>query len=142
MLLMLEERGERWVGRLLTGGLAATRAAASPPMPAPVTPAPTAPAPVAGVHNRRPVAAIAAPRNGRRFRWHATIRIRVTARDPDGRIARVVVRDGAKVLSHRTSFRWRHVRAGRHTLTARVTDSAGAATTSARVRITVRRRHR
>ena len=78
------------------------------------------------------------------YPWKPTIMITATASDPDGTVARVEFRDGAKLLGQDTtapySYTWRNVPSGVHGLTARAVDNGGLATTSAEVGITVRKK--
>ena len=91
-----------------------------------------------------PTANITSPADGAVFAWKPTITVSATASDPDGSVAKVEFRDGTTVLGQDTtapySFSWRNVPSGSHALTARGTDNAGAAVTSAAVGILVRKR--
>ena len=72
-----------------------------------------------------------------------------TAADSDDTVAKVEFFDGATLLGEDTaspySLSWTPASTGAHSLTARATDSRGAATTSTAVSVTVsppaRRRH-
>ena len=85
--------------------------------------------------------AITSPADGTVFDWKPTITVTATASDPDG-VAKVEFRDGTTVLGQDItapySYTWRNVPAGSHVLTVRVTDRAGAVTTSSPANITVR----
>ena len=92
--------------------------------------------------NTAPTASITSPADGAIFPWKPTITITATASDPGGSVTRVEFRDGTTVVGQDTTapyaYTWRNVPPGSHTLTARATDNAGAATTSSPVGITVR----
>jgi hypothetical protein len=91
--------------------------------------------------NTAPTVAITSPANGATFSWKPTITITATAGDPDGSVSKVEFRDGTTLLGQDSTapyaYTWRNVPPGSHPLTARATDNAGAATTSAPVGITV-----
>lgn len=91
--------------------------------------------------NQPPTVALLTPAAGASFAAPATIELSASASDPDGSIARVEFFSGATLLGSRTAppftYTWSGVAAGAYTLTARATDNAGAATTSAPVSITV-----
>ncbi len=97
------------------------------------------------VNNIPPTVSISSPANGATFAWKPTITITATAGDPDGSVTKVEFRDGATLLGQDTSapysFTWRNVPSGNHSLTARATDNASAATTSSSVGITVKPKH-
>jgi len=84
------------------------------------------------------------PVDGAIFAWKPTITIQATASDADGTVTSVEFRDGTTVLGRDTSapysFTWKNVPSGTHSLTARATDNAGAATTSSSVGIDVLRK--
>ena len=92
--------------------------------------------------NTAPTVSITSPADGAIFSWKPTITITAAASDPGGSVARVEFRNGTTVLGQDTSapysITWRNVPPGSHVLTARATDSGGAATTSSPVGITVR----
>ncbi len=71
----------------------------------------------------------------------ANISLAATAADSDGTIVKVEFYQGINLLGTDTtspySYSWSGVAAGSYTLTAKATDNAGAATTSASVSITV-----
>ncbi len=91
--------------------------------------------------NRPPSVHITQPQSGASFAGPALISIRAEASDPGGKIERLDIFAGDKLLgSARTSplaVTWTNVPAGAYTLTARAKDNAGAIATSAPVRITV-----
>ena len=64
-----------------------------------------------------------------------------TASDPDDGVAKVEFFDGSTLLGEDTAspyaFSWTPLAAGPHTITARATDTHGAATTSAAVNVLV-----
>ena len=84
--------------------------------------------------NTPPTVKLDSPLDGASFPWKPTITITATATDPGGSVARVDFLDGSKVIGSDTSspysFTWRNVPQGGHTLYARATDNAGAATTT------------
>jgi hypothetical protein len=92
--------------------------------------------------NAPPTATITSPLDGTTYPWKPNITISATATDSDGSVTLLEFRDGTTVLAQRTtapySYLWRNVATGSHVLTVRATDTAGAVTTSAPVRITVR----
>ena len=94
--------------------------------------------------NQPPSASITSPADGAVFPYKPTITITATATDPGGSVTRVEFLDGTAVLGRDTSapysYTWRNGASGTHVLTVRATDNAGAVTTSAPVRITVRPR--
>jgi Bacterial Ig domain len=96
--------------------------------------------------NRPPTASITSPADGAVFPRLGMTTIRATATDPDpgGRVTRVEFLRGSTVLGRDTSapytYMWLFMPSGTHTLTVRAVDNAGAVTTSAPVRITVRSR--
>ncbi|MFL6662453.1 MAG: Ig-like domain-containing protein, partial [Rhizobacter sp.] len=88
--------------------------------------------------NQPPTVTLSASANGT---VGAPMTVSATAADSDGTVAKVEFLDGATLLSTDTtapySFAWTPSVAGVHALTARATDNAGAATTSAVVNVTV-----
>jgi hypothetical protein len=98
--------------------------------------------------NEAPSVSITSPTDGVSFAWHSDITINAAASDRDGTVQKVeFFRNGTEVGEDTTadatglySFRWKKANAGNYTLTAKATDNAGAVTTSADVRITVRQR--
>jgi Domain of unknown function (DUF1929)/Bacterial Ig domain len=96
--------------------------------------------------NQPPVVGITAPSEGASFPSHAGITIKAAASDNDGSVEKVEFfrADGAEKLGEDTRaphrFRWRRAESGSHTLTVKATDDSGAASISAPVHITVRRR--
>src|SRR5205085_11250590 len=93
--------------------------------------------------NQPPTVSITSPTDRSVFAWKPTITITADATDPDlsGAVTKVEFLDGTTVLGQDTSapysFSWRNVYSGSHTLRARATDNAAAATTSSPVSITV-----
>jgi hypothetical protein len=91
--------------------------------------------------NSPPAIALTSPVAGATFVAPATIVLSATASDADGTIAKVEFSAGAMLVGTVTaapySVTWSGVAAGSHTITARATDNAGAATTSVPVSITV-----
>jgi len=89
--------------------------------------------------NVPPTVSMAAP--GGPFAAPAAIALSATAADSDGTVAKVDFYNGNALLGTDTSspytFSWGNVAAGSYTLTAKVTDNAGATTTSATVSVTV-----
>ncbi len=92
----------------------------------------------AAVVNLPPSVMLAAPGNGTPGN---AIALTATASDPDDGVAKVEFFDGGTLLAEDTTspyvFSWTPLTAGPHTLTARATDSRGAATTSAAVTVLV-----
>jgi len=88
--------------------------------------------------NLPPSITVAAPGNGTPG---TAMTLTATASDPDDGVAKVEFFDGSTLLGEDTtgpySFSWTPVAAGQHTITARATDSHGAATTSAAVSVLV-----
>ena len=78
------------------------------------------------------------------FTWKPSITISASASDSDGTVTKVEFRDGTTLLGTDTSapyaYTWKNVPSGTHSLTARATDNAGAATTSSTVGIDVLRK--
>lgn len=93
------------------------------------------------VTNTPPSVSITAPLNNARLSAPASITINATAADTDGTVANVQFYNGTTLLgSDNTapySFSWTNVAAGTYTITAKATDNAGAATTSAAVNVIV-----
>ena len=91
--------------------------------------------------NTAPAVALTSPAGGATFTAPATITVAASASDSDGTIARVEFYTGTTLLASDTAapyeFTWSDVAAGTYTLTARATDDAGLATTSAAVTVTV-----
>jgi cytochrome c peroxidase len=91
--------------------------------------------------NVAPTVSITGPAAGAVFTAPASVTITANAADSDGTVSRVEFFQGAVKLGEDLtapySFAWSGVAAGTYSLTARATDSAGAATTSAAVNITV-----
>ena len=94
--------------------------------------------------NAAPMVSITAPVDAAIFTWKPSITISASASDPDGTVTKVEFRDGTTLLGTDTSapysFTWKNVPPGTHSLTARATDNAGAATTSSPVGINVLRK--
>jgi predicted amidohydrolase/regulation of enolase protein 1 (concanavalin A-like superfamily) len=91
--------------------------------------------------NTAPTSAIASPSSGATFTAPATIAVSVSAADGDGSVTSVeLLANGTLIATDTTApyqFTWSNVPAGSYALTARATDNAGAATTSAAVNVTV-----
>jgi galactose oxidase-like protein/Big-like domain-containing protein len=91
--------------------------------------------------NSLPTVTLTQPTNGQSFTAPATVNLAATAADADGTVTKVEFFNGATKLGEDTgapyTFAWSGVAAGTYTLTARATDDAGGATTSAPVTITV-----
>jgi hypothetical protein len=87
---------------------------------------------------------ITAPVDAAIFTWKPSITISASASDPDGTVTKVEFRDGTTLLGTDTSapysYTWKNVPSGTHSLTARATDNAGAATTSSSIGIDVLRK--
>ena len=98
--------------------------------------------------NQPPAVFLTWPTDGASFRSNARITIRAVASDSDGSVEKVDFfrADGAVKLGEDLtapySFRWRKADSGSHALTVEATDDAGAVSTSAPVRITVRPKRR
>ncbi|MFN3652501.1 MAG: Ig-like domain-containing protein [Armatimonadota bacterium] len=95
--------------------------------------------------NAPPTVTLTAPADGAQLTQFDTVALTATAEDADGGVSDVAFYQGSTLLgAGRTLngstffFDWPRVQAGEYTLTARATDSAGAVTTSAPVRITVK----
>ena len=91
--------------------------------------------------NVPPTVSLTAPVDGTVFPAPASITLSATAADSDGTVAKVEFFDGTTKLGEATSapyqYVWPNVARGSYVLTAKATDNAGAATTSASVAITV-----
>jgi regulation of enolase protein 1 (concanavalin A-like superfamily) len=91
--------------------------------------------------NQAPAVALTTPANGATFTAPATMTVGATASDTDGTIARVDFYQGTTLIGSDAtspySVTWSNVAAGTYALTARATDNAGAATTSAARSVTV-----
>jgi acid phosphatase type 7 len=94
-----------------------------------------------GGGNAPPSVTITSPTNGQSFTAPAHIAISATASDSDGTVAKVEFFQGTTKLGEDSSqpyqFAWDNVPAGSYSLTAKATDNAGAASTSAAVTISV-----
>jgi predicted transglutaminase-like cysteine proteinase len=91
--------------------------------------------------NVAPTVSITAPAANAAFAAGSMITLTAAAADSDGTVARVEFLDGAAIVGTATaapwSVNWTGAAAGTHTLIARATDNAGAATASAPVTISV-----
>ena len=91
--------------------------------------------------NTPPTSAISSPTSGATFTAPATIAVSVSAADGDGSVTGVELFANGTLIATDPSapyeFTWSNVPAGSYALTARATDNAGAATTSAAVNVTV-----
>ncbi len=94
-----------------------------------------------GVANNEPSIQITAPANNQSFIERQDILIEATASDSDGTVSKVEFYQGGTKLGEDNtepfSFNWENVAAGNYDLTAVATDNAGAANTSAVVKIEV-----
>ncbi|MBI3882602.1 MAG: NPCBM/NEW2 domain-containing protein, partial [Verrucomicrobia bacterium] len=94
-----------------------------------------------GAANQSPTCSLTAPANGASFTVPANLTLTATASDADGSIAKVEFFNGTTLLGTATTapytFIWTGVAAGSYTLTARATDNAGSATSSAQVAVNV-----
>lgn len=94
-----------------------------------------------GGNNVAPVVSITSPASNASFSAPASINIQATATDSDGTIAKVEFFNGGSKLGEATtapySFTWANVAAGTYSLTAKATDNANGATTSAAVTVVV-----
>jgi chitodextrinase len=94
-----------------------------------------------GGGNALPVVSITSPANNATFNAPASIAIQANATDSDGSIAKVEFFNGGSKLGEDASapysFTWANVAAGTYTLTAKATDNANGAATSAAVTVTV-----
>ena len=101
---------------------------------------PTAPPPP----NQKPSVSLTSPANGATFNQPAKVDLAAAASDPDGAVAKVGFYDGSKLIGEDTTapytWRWNVSVVGKHVLTARATDSAGATATSGPVTITVNKK--
>jgi hypothetical protein len=91
--------------------------------------------------NQAPTVSITSPAANASFAAPASITINANAADANGTISKVEFYSGTTLLGSDTtspySFTWSNVAAGTYSLTAKATDNAGAATTSAAVSISV-----
>ena len=91
--------------------------------------------------NVAPAVSLSAPSNNATYTAPASVTLSANAADSDGTVAKVEFFNGSTLLNSDASapytFTWTNVAAGNYTLTAKATDNAGAATTSALVTITV-----
>jgi chitodextrinase len=94
------------------------------------------------VPNAPPAASIISPQNGDTLTAGTQVRIRVSAIDSDGAVARVEVYAGATLIEAVTALpyvvNWTPTTAGTYLLRAVATDNAGAATNSDPITVTVR----
>jgi len=94
-----------------------------------------------GGNNSLPSVSITSPANNASFAAPASISIQASATDSDGTIAKVEFFNGGTKLGESTtapySFSWTNVAAGTYTLTAKATDNANGASTSAAVTVVV-----
>ncbi|UOQ51836.1 Ig-like domain-containing protein [Hymenobacter cellulosivorans] len=94
-----------------------------------------------GTPNTPPTVSLTGPANNATFAAPATITLTANAADANGTVSKVEFFQGATKLGEDLtapySFSWSSVSAGTYSLTARATDNAGAATTSAAVSVTV-----
>jgi RHS repeat-associated protein len=101
----------------------------------------TSSAPVSVRVNAAPTVSLTNPSGGATFNAPASINIAATALDADGTIAKVEFYRNGTLITTLTaapySFTWSGVPQGSYTLTAVVTDDAGATATSAPVAVTV-----
>lgn len=123
MLFIVDSAGVPSVAKMVTVG-----AAPPPPPPPPQNQAPS----------------VSLSTNGASFTSPAKVQLSASASDPDGTVVRVEFFNGPTKLGEDTSApytaQWNTGAAGTYTLTARATDNAGAATTSAPVKITVQKK--
>ncbi|PJJ60568.1 glycosyl hydrolase family 18 protein [Hymenobacter chitinivorans] len=93
------------------------------------------------VANTPPTVSLTSPASNATFAAPASITITANAADANGTVSKVEFYQGTTKLGEDLtapySFSWSSVAAGTYSLTARATDNAGAATTSAAVTITV-----
>ena len=91
--------------------------------------------------NQPPTVTLLSPAANATFTAPASVTISANAADTDGTVAKVEFYNGSTKLGESTSapyqFSWGSVAAGTYTLSAKATDNAGAATTSATRTITV-----
>jgi len=94
-----------------------------------------------GTGNTAPSVSLTAPANGTTYTAPASIGLTASASDADGTVAKVEFYNGATLLGTATAspytYTWTNVASGTYSLTAKATDNAGAATTSAAVSVTV-----
>lgn len=95
----------------------------------------------AGAHALAPKVSLTAPANNTSVVGPATLTLRATATDADGRIARVQFYRGTTLLGTDTTapyaYTWSNVPVGNYKLTAKATDNSGAVATSAVVNLNV-----
>ncbi len=91
--------------------------------------------------NVNPTVSITSPANNATFTAPASIAITANAADADGTVSKVDFYNGATLLGTATTapyaFTWNNVAAGTYAITAKVTDNANAAVTSAAVNVVV-----
>ncbi|MCC3158560.1 carbohydrate-binding protein [Hymenobacter sp. 15J16-1T3B] len=94
-----------------------------------------------GAANAAPSVSLTSPASGTSFTAPASISLAASAADADGSISKVEFFSGTTLLGTATSspysYTWAGVPAGTYNLTAKATDNAGAATTSAAVSVSV-----
>ncbi|PJJ60567.1 Ig-like domain-containing protein [Hymenobacter chitinivorans] len=94
-----------------------------------------------GTPNTPPTVSLTSPANSATFAAPASITITANAADANGTVSKVEFYQGTTKLGEDLtapySFSWSSVAAGTYSLTAKATDNAGAATTSAAVTVTV-----
>ena len=127
MLFIVDSAGVPSMARMVS-----VDSAAPPPPPPPPPP------------NQAPTVSLTSPSNGASFTSPAKITLAANAADSDGRVVKVEFFNGATKLGEDTSApyttQWNSGAAGSYTLTSRVTDNAGATTTSSPVIITVKKK--
>ncbi len=93
------------------------------------------------VGNVPPTVSISSPAMDARFTAPAAITIDATANDGDGMVVQLAFYQGSTLLATLTAppyrYSWTNVAAGQYAITAKATDSQGAATTSAAIAVTV-----
>jgi hypothetical protein len=91
--------------------------------------------------NKAPTVSLTSPTAGQTYTAPGTVGFAATAADADGTVSRVDFLNGSTVVGSDTTapytFSWGAVAAGTYSVSARATDNAGAATTSAPVSIKV-----
>jgi hypothetical protein len=91
--------------------------------------------------NVSPTVSLTSPISNSQFAVGASVSITATAADTDGTIAKVEFFNGTTLLGTDTSapysYTWTNVKAGEHSITAKVTDNKGATTNSDAVKIKV-----
>lgn len=96
---------------------------------------------VVSAPNVPPTVSLTSPGNNASFAAPASINLNATAADVDGAVIKVEFFSGTTLLHTATAapygYSWTNVSAGSYVLTARATDSLGAATTSVPVAVTV-----